>query len=47
MLIFSKLLYQSVDNMSIYWQNDKKISTFYGSDVSRETTGYFDCFDMY
>jgi len=47
MLIFSKLLYQSVDNMSIYWQNDEKISTFYGSDVSRETTGYFDCFDMY
>ena len=47
MLIFSKPLYQPVDNMSIYWQNDYKISTFYGSDVSRETTGYFDCFDMY
>lgn len=47
MLFFSKLLYRSVDNMSIYWQNDQKISTFYGSDVSRETTEYFDCFDMY
>lgn len=47
MLIFPKLLYQSVDNMSIYRQNDQKISTLYGSNVSRETTGYFERLYVY